>query len=94
MYRCVQVQFFSDYLLIMEPNSHSGPRIKIIEQPTQSIRFRYVNEGRNGGPVVGSNSTMEQKTFVRIQLVNYTGRAIVVVSCVSHEGPRFRQEER
>ena len=74
----------------MELYSHCLPRIIILEQPTQSIRFRYVNEGRNGGPVVGCNSTLEQKTFVRIQLTNYTGRAIVVVSCVSHEGPKFR----
>lgn len=74
----------------MEPYSNSGPRIKIIEQPTQSIRFRYINEGRNGGPVVGMYSTLDQKSFVRIQLINYTGRAIVVVSCVSHEGPQYR----
>lgn len=74
----------------MEPYSNSEPRIRILEQPTKSIRFRYINEGRNGGPVVGINSTQEYKTFVRIQLSNFTGRAIVVVSCVSHEGPRFR----
>lgn len=79
-----------NHLLIMEPYSDSAPYIKITEQPKKYIRFRYVKEGRNGGTVVGSSSTMEQKRYVGIQLINYTGRAIVVVSCVSAEGPKHK----
>lgn len=45
------------------------------------IRFRYECEGRSAGSIPGANATPENKTFPTIQVVNYKGPAVVVVSC-------------
>lgn len=66
----------------------SGAYVKIIEQPaSKALRFRYECEGRSAGSLPGVNSTPENKTFPTIQIVNYKGRAVVVVSCVTKDAP-------
>lgn len=67
--------------------SQNEPYAILLEQPVRSVRFRYANEGRNGGSIIGVNSTADYRTFVSIEVVNYKGPAIVIVSCVSHEPP-------
>lgn len=61
---------------------------KIIEQPAKcALRFRYECEGRSAGSLPGASSTPENKTFPAIQIENYVGRAVVVISCVTKDQP-------
>lgn len=67
------------------------PYVKILEQPaSRSLRFRYECEGRSAGSIVGASSTPENRTYPKIQVINYHGPAVVVVSCVTKEGPPYR----
>lgn len=62
--------------------------IRIVEQPARcALRFRYECEGRSAGSIPGCNSTSDNKTYPTIEIVNYTGPAVVVVSCVTKESP-------
>ncbi|TRY78048.1 hypothetical protein TCAL_06620 [Tigriopus californicus] len=62
--------------------------VKILEQPaSKGLRFRYECEGRSAGSIPGANCTNEKKTFPTIEIVGYTGRAVVVVSCVTADPP-------
>jgi len=64
------------------------PFVEIIEQPAKcALRFRYKCEGRSAGSLPGVNSTADQKTYPSIRINNYTGRAVVVISCVTKEAP-------
>nr|ALC78349.1 Dorsal [Lutzomyia longipalpis] len=70
--------------------SHGRPNayVKITEQPApKALRFRYECEGRSAGSIPGVHSTPENKTFPSIQVVGFTGRAVVVVSCVTKDRP-------
>nr|1BVO_A Chain A, TRANSCRIPTION FACTOR GAMBIF1 [Anopheles gambiae] len=67
------------------------PYVEITEQPhPKALRFRYECEGRSAGSIPGVNTTAEQKTFPSIQVHGYRGRAVVVVSCVTKEGPEHK----
>lgn len=62
--------------------------VRIIEQPAnKGLRFRYECEGRSAGAIPGVSSTNENKTYPAIEVVGYTGRAVVVVSCVTIDEP-------
>eukprot|EP00092_Neocalanus_flemingeri_P005309 GFUD01005717.1.p1 GENE.GFUD01005717.1~~GFUD01005717.1.p1 ORF type:complete len:913 (-),score=220.83 GFUD01005717.1:325-3063(-) len=62
--------------------------VRMLEQPaSKGLRFRYECEGRSAGSIPGSASTQENRTFPTIQVVGYTGRAVVVVSCVTFDPP-------
>ncbi|XP_055309573.1 embryonic polarity protein dorsal-like isoform X2 [Sitodiplosis mosellana] len=62
--------------------------VKITEQPApKALRFRYECEGRSAGSIPGASSTPDNKTYPGIQVVNYRGRAVVVVSCVTKDKP-------
>jgi len=62
--------------------------VEVIEQPAgKGLRFRYECEGRSAGSIPGAASTPEHRTFPTIRVVGYSGRAVVVVSCVSSEPP-------
>lgn len=64
------------------------PYVKIVEQPARcALRFRYECEGRSAGSIPGANATAENKTYPTIQVVNYKGPAVVVVSCVTKDLP-------
>lgn len=69
----------------------SGPRlpyVRIVEQPAgKSLRFRYECEGRSAGSIPGVSSTPERKTYPTIEVVGYTGRFVVLVSCVTRDKP-------
>lgn len=68
--------------------SNIRPTVEIIEQPApKALRFRYECEGRSAGSIPGIRSTPDNKTFPTIQIKNYTGRAVVVVSCVTKDAP-------
>ncbi|XP_017954169.1 dorsal-related immunity factor Dif isoform X3 [Drosophila navojoa] len=73
------------------PATQRRPYIRIIEEPTNKIiRFRYKCEGRTAGSIAGMNSTPEAKTFPTIEIVDYSGPVVVVVSCVTRDKP-YRQ---
>jgi len=62
--------------------------VRILEQPaSKGLRFRYECEGRSAGSIPGVNSSQDNKTFPTIQVVGYTGKAVVVVSCVTSDQP-------
>ncbi|KAL4237781.1 hypothetical protein ACF0H5_002493 [Mactra antiquata] len=65
-----------------------GPYVEITEQPkARGLRFRYECEGRSAGSIPGETSTPERKTFPSIKIHNYSGPAVIVVSCVTKEEP-------
>lgn len=65
-----------------------APYVIIAEQPApKALRFRYECEGRSAGSIPGANSTPDNKSYPTIQVVNYVGRAVVVVSCVTKDFP-------
>ncbi|CAG2110415.1 unnamed protein product [Medioppia subpectinata] len=74
------------------------PFVRIIEQPARGgTRFRYECEGRSAGSIPGVNSTPDITTYPAIQVtishiyvVNYTGSALAIVSCVTKDFP-YRQ---
>lgn len=74
---------------MMEPPPQPGSTfVRINEQPApKALRFRYECEGRSAGSLPGASSTSEKKTFPKIQIVGYNGRAVVVVSCVTVDAP-------
>lgn len=62
------------------------PWVEILEQPkANSLRFRYQCEGRGAGALQGATSTLDHKTFPKIQVHGFKGPAVVVVSCVTHD---------
>ncbi|CAG7816780.1 unnamed protein product [Allacma fusca] len=67
---------------------YSRVYVKLLEEPApKALRFRYECEGRSAGSLPGANSTHDKKTFPKIQIVGYKGRAVVVVSCVTVDPP-------
>ncbi|SPP79262.1 embryonic polarity protein dorsal isoform X2 [Drosophila guanche] len=70
----------------------TGPHLRIIEEPTNNIiRFRYKCEGRTAGSIPGMSSSPETgKTFPTIEVCDYTGPVIIIVSCVTSDAP-YRQ---
>jgi c-Rel proto-oncogene protein len=65
-----------------------APYVIIETQPApKALRFRYECEGRSAGSIPGANSTPDNKTYPTIKVMNYTGRAVVVVSCVTKDAP-------
>lgn len=69
-------------------NNPTNAYVEIIEQPApKAIRFRYECEGRSAGSIPGEGSAPENKTYPAIRIRNYTGRAVVVVSCVTKDSP-------
>lgn len=70
------------------PQENNAPYTVILEQPaSKALRFRYECEGRSAGSIPGANSTADNKTYPTIQIMNYVGRAVVVVSCVTKDVP-------
>ena len=62
--------------------------IEIVEQPAyNSLRFRYKTDG-GAGALWGKHSTKENKTFPKIKINGFSGRAKVLVSCVTHVGDK------
>jgi len=80
-----------DNLLKPQMDPHKAKKnayVRMLEQPaSKGLRFRYECEGRSAGSIPGSGSTQENRTFPTIQVVGYTGRAVVVVSCVTFDPP-------
>ncbi|XP_053675540.1 embryonic polarity protein dorsal [Anopheles nili] len=75
----------------MPPVATQRPYVEITEQPhPKALRFRYECEGRSAGSIPGINTTSDHKTFPSIQVHGYRGRAVVVVSCVTKEGPDYK----
>lgn len=69
-------------------HQNESPYVEIIEQPkSRGLRFRYECEGRSAGSVPGENSTNDHRTYPTIKVHNYSGPAIIVVSCVTKENP-------
>merc|ERR1712013_377537 len=65
------------------------PHVVIVEQPaSHKLRFRYECEGRGAGALQGATSSSEKKTFPKIQIRGYSGPAVVVVSCVTHDSDK------
>lgn len=66
----------------------SKPYVKIIEQPaTSSLRFRYQSEGPLKGSILGANSDEKKQSYPKIEIGNYTGNVIILISCVTQNKP-------
>lgn len=77
----------SDFLVIYPNQPVADPFVKMLVQPAaKETRYRYEREGRSS-VIVGDGSTADEKTFPTIQVMNYFGRAVVVVSCVTADKP-------
>ena len=64
--------------------------MRILEQPAyDKLRFRYRCKDQDARVLKGERSNADKKTFPKI--CGYQGPAVVVVSCVTHDGePRPR----
>ncbi|KAJ6646894.1 Embryonic polarity protein dorsal, partial [Pseudolycoriella hygida] len=63
------------------------PYVEILEQPAANgVRFRYKNE-KQSSVIYGASSTHDKKTFPSFRLLNYTGHAVAIISCVSKDTP-------
>ena len=72
---------------VLVPTAEQKPSVRVLEQPaSHKLRFRYQCEGRGAGALQGQFSTSDKKTFPKIQILGYKGPAVVVVSCVTHDG--------
>lgn len=70
------------------PDGYQGPYVRLVEQPARcALRFRYECEGRSAGSIPGASATPENKTYPTIQVHNFKGPAVVVVSCVTKDFP-------
>ena len=64
--------------------------VTVVEQPaSKGLRFRYECEGRSAGSLQGINSTPHNKTYPSIEILNYQGAAVVIVSCVVKDAPYY-----
>lgn len=62
--------------------------VEIVEEPaSKAVRYRYESEGRYAGTIPGASSTLTNKTYPTIKIQGYTGKAVVVVSCVTKDPP-------
>lgn len=70
-------------------NNNSRASVEILEQPLPKFRFRYESESETRGStaIPGASSTNANKTFTRIRVIGYTGKAVVLVSCVTDTQP-------
>lgn len=65
----------------------AAPFVLVLVQPAaKETRYRYEREGRSS-IIVGVGSTADVKMFPTIQVMNYFGLAVVVVSCVTVDYP-------
>ncbi|XP_060821363.1 embryonic polarity protein dorsal-like [Bombus pascuorum] len=64
------------------------PYVEIIEQPNSTTtRFLYECESKCDTPIYGVKSKPTHKTYPSIRIVGYTGRAKIIVSCVTKDWP-------
>jgi len=62
--------------------------VEIVEQPSENgFRFRYQSEGKNIGCLHGQTSNGPYRTYPKIKIEGYQGKASVVVSCVEENEP-------
>uniref|UniRef100_A0A1A9VII7 RHD domain-containing protein n=1 Tax=Glossina austeni TaxID=7395 RepID=A0A1A9VII7_GLOAU len=72
--------FCCGYKGVSESNyTNRKPKCILNEHHECSMAFRYESEGRSGDPILGDNSTLENKTYLSIEIVGYTGQAIVFI---------------
>ncbi|CAG2172011.1 unnamed protein product [Oppiella nova] len=57
----------------------STPQLKILEQPTNRIRYRYRSEKGSHGGLTGENSSQNKKTYPTVKLENYHSTAQVYI---------------
>ncbi|CAG2184153.1 unnamed protein product, partial [Oppiella nova] len=57
----------------------SRPQLKILEQPTNRIRYRYRSEKGSHGGLTGENSSQNKKTYPTVKLENYHSTAQVYI---------------
>ncbi|CAG2102606.1 unnamed protein product [Medioppia subpectinata] len=55
------------------------PQLKIVEQPTNRIRYRYRSEKGSHGGLTGENSSQNKKTYPTVKLENYNSLAQINV---------------
>ncbi|XP_030052048.1 proto-oncogene c-Rel [Microcaecilia unicolor] len=62
--------------------------VEMFEQPKQrGMRFRYKCEGRSAGSILGERSTVNNKSYPSIQIMNYSGKGKVRVTLVTKSEP-------
>ncbi|CAD6234446.1 GSCOCT00001930001.2-RA-CDS, partial [Cotesia congregata] len=71
----------------MSTNKNDDCYIEILEQPCSKSRFRYPCEARNNGSIVGATNNSERKTWPKIKIHGFKGKAVVIVSCVTKDEP-------
>ncbi|XP_023221027.1 nuclear factor NF-kappa-B p110 subunit-like [Centruroides sculpturatus] len=64
--------------------ARGDPYIRIINQPTNRMRFRYGSEKGSHGALTGKDSSHKRKTFPTVQLENYFGNKTVYVKATLH----------
>ncbi|NP_001095935.1 nuclear factor NF-kappa-B p110 subunit isoform 1 [Bombyx mori] len=70
-------------------SKRNRPFLRIIEQPQDYFRFRYASEmaGTHGCLLGKSSSTNKNKVHPTVELVNYTGQAVIKCQLAQHKTP-------
>ena len=70
----------------MFADSYREPFVKIDEEPAHNLyRFRYGSEGESAGAIPGEKQQYGGKSFPKICLENYEGRAMLEVCCLTED---------
>ncbi|XP_014776042.1 nuclear factor NF-kappa-B p105 subunit isoform X2 [Octopus bimaculoides] len=66
--------------------SETTPKLVFLEQPqSRGFRFRYKCEGPSHGGLQGTHSQKSKRTYPTVQILNYKGPALFVVSLVTDD---------
>ena len=70
----------------MFADSYREPFVKIVEEPAHNLyRFRYGSEGESAGAIPGEKQHYGGKSFPKISLQNYEGKALLEVCCLTED---------
>ncbi|XP_054725384.1 proto-oncogene c-Rel-like [Anastrepha obliqua] len=66
----------------------SKPYVRIVEHPADKwFKFRYSSDSQTSSMLLGENWSPSRETYPAIEILNYKGRAVVIISCVTEDAP-------
>ena len=70
----------------MFSDMYREPFVAIVEEPAANLyRFRYGSEGESAGAIPGEKQQHGGKSFPKISLQHYEGRAMLEVCCLTED---------
>ncbi|CAH0714724.1 unnamed protein product, partial [Brenthis ino] len=76
------------------PPDQCLPKVRIVEQPAQSVRFRYESEGRIEVIFGRSSVKCKRKTYPTLEIYGYEGEATITISLVTAQKPYLQHPHK